>query len=143
MFYNTIPLYRQGHQIGGDVSDHQSSDSSAHYQGHAMPGLLHQQPKPEGLDMQRPSDHYSAMMPQSRAHLPSQGVADRRSSSNQGYPSYDHVASHPSPYANPGSNSSSSANLGASSALSQMSKAAVNSPPQTWTPRHLQRVSEQ
>lgn len=135
-------------------SDHQNpgSDSSiAHqYQTHSMTsGLLSgsQQVKPEGLDysLQRSSgDIYTSMMPPARSHIPNQGLGDRRSTnSNQVYGTYDHTTqSHATlNYGTPNATNS----LGASNALSQMSKAAnsgaSNSPPQsTWTPRHLTRV---
>jgi aryl hydrocarbon receptor nuclear translocator len=130
-------------QSANNDGDHQSPDAGvgAQYQSHAMPNLLpgHQQPKPEGLDYTLQRDAYS-MMPQARSYLPSQGVPDRRSSANQGYSTYDHSAAQAHYLGQANSGSNTGAGLGASSALSQMSKAnSSNSPPQsTWTPRHVQ-----
>lgn len=136
----------KGHHHSSDGTDHQSPDANvaSQYQGHSMPSLVsNHQPKHEGgidFSLQRPGDVYS-MMPQPRSYLPSQ--TDRRGV-GQVYSGYDNSSSQ-SHLAYSNASTNSSGGLGASTALSQISKsnASSNSPPQStpWTPRHLQRVT--
>ena len=125
----------EGHE--GSQSASESSLSSSQYAPHSMTGLMAGH-KHEGIDYssQRSSqgtDMYN-MMSQQRSHL----TPDRRSQSaaHSAYTGYEHAASHSmAGYAGSGGSNSSHA-----VPSTQMSK--TSSPPQnTWTPRHLQRVS--
>ena len=116
----------------GSQPPSESSLTSSHYTTNSMSGIMSTH-KHEGVDYssqrssQPTTDMYNMMSGQPRMS------ADRRSqSTSHSYSGYEHPHAMSS-YASSGSNSSH--------ASSQMNKTTSSPPQNTWTPRHLQRVS--